>query len=234
MKRLLCMAVLGLSASLFPVCGQDGMSAAAAAARQGEVLRAYTERFNTFQSDLELLQKDNVALREEISRLSQENSQLRADQAKTASAVANVYNPEKDLKRLADAINEVDRKRDSDRREVTEEFKRAMSKIDVKIENNFQALSTALASRPTPKPPRPADPPASSSQPVSDVGYTHVVQSGQSFLAIVKAYNAKFKEQGLKTVSVAQVKAANPKLDIDKPLRVGVKLIIPAPAGSKD
>jgi hypothetical protein len=58
-------------------------------------------------------------------------------------------------------------------------------------------------------------------------GYTYVVQRGQTTLAILKAFNAKFKEKGLKPITFEQLEASNPELNFDK-LRMGEKLIIPA------
>jgi len=229
MKRMLFVAAVAMSLS--PLFAQDAASSIAMAARQAEAIREFSERFNTLQADVEQLQRDNLALREEVKRLRQENTQLREDQVKTATAVGNLYNPEKDIKRLTNAIYEVDRKRISDRQEVTAEFNKNMKQIDSKIDNALQTFKEEIASRPVPRPPRAAPPP--SSEPQSDFGHTYTVEKGQSFSVILQAYNAKFKEMGLKPVTRAQVQAVNPKVNLDK-LQIGAKLIIPAPPGAKE
>jgi len=142
MKRMLFVAAVAMSLS--PLFAQDAASSIAMAARQAEAIREFSERFNTLQADVEQLQRDNLALREEVKRLRQENTQLREDQVKTATAVGNLYNPEKDIKRLTNAIYEVDRKRISDRQEVTAEFNKNMKQIDSKIDNALQSSKKRL------------------------------------------------------------------------------------------
>ncbi|MDB6057278.1 MAG: hypothetical protein JWO95_1122, partial [Verrucomicrobiales bacterium] len=47
--------------------------------------------------------------------------------------------------------------------------------------------------------------------------------------AVVQAYNKKFVSEGMKKISQSQVQAANPNVNWNR-LRVGQKIVIPAPA----
>jgi LysM repeat protein len=212
MKRLLLASILICS---LPLLAQEPGSPASAAARQQESV----ERFSRIEADLEALKADNLSLRDEVAKFKQELSRVRDEQGKTAIAVAN-SNPHEDLKRLAEKINEVDRKRETDKQTISEEIKRSIGKL----ENAIAAEARPVTHRER----APTPPPAVDS---SDTGFSYTVASGDSLGAIVKAYNQEFKKKGLKPITFSQVKAANPNVNWDK-LKVGTKIVIPAPAGS--
>ncbi len=217
MKRLLLASILIHSLPLF---AQDSSSPASAAARH-ESTRETAERFSRMEDDFEAIKADNLSLREEVGKLRQELSRMRDELGKTATSVAN-NNPHEDLKRLAERITEVDRKRESDKQAISEEIKRSISKLD-------SAIAAAADTRPARRERAPAPTPAVVDP--SDSGFSYTVASGDSLGAIVKAYNQEFKKKGLKPVTLAQVKAANPNVNWDR-LKVGTKIVIPAPAGS--
>lgn len=114
-----------------------------------------------------------------------------------------------DLKRLADKIEDVDRKRVAD-------YERIVSQIE--------GLGKVVAT-PPPAPkersraPEDEPPPAK----VSGSGYEYVIKRGDRLSVIAQAY----REKNIK-VTVKDILDANPGLNPDR-LRVGQKIFIPAP-----
>ena len=146
--------------------------------------------------------------RKHIDALEREIADLR-DKANTP--VVNTYADRADLKALAEQVQEVDRKRRED-----------SDMIAKQIENLVKAAYNA----PPPTPPHSrttstlsSDEPAASGQPVK--GYEYLVKQGDTLGLILKAY----REKGVK-VSLAQIKAANPKMNPDV-LIPGKKIFIP-------
>jgi len=124
-----------------------------------------------------------------------------------------------DLKKLAEQVQEIDKKRQEDNDRVLKELER--------LEKSLGASPSSHRSSPditpdaTPAPARGGHPTASTNGPQN--GYDYAIQRGDTLLAIVKAYRA----QGIK-VTTDQVLKANPGLD-PKNLKVGQKIFIPAP-----
>lgn len=183
---------------------------------------ATEERLNKLAGALE----DAKARQETLS--SQVNAQLQAlskeidNLREQMSKPAPTYASQDDLKRLADAVKEIDRKRIKDNDEIRDQIRN---------------LGKILAGAPPPPPPHrvhtPAadttDKPEKTEKPekpakVSEDGYEYVIQKGDNLAIIVQAY----KEKGIK-VTQKQILDANPGLKPEK-LYVGKKIFIPAPA----
>jgi LysM repeat protein len=126
---------------------------------------------------------------------------------KVNSPVVNVSASREDLKTLAAQVQEIDKKRQSDRDLILKEISKLGS---VGAATGHKAQPTASAT----DDPAPVGP---------QKGYEHVVQSGETISAIAKAY----RDQGVK-VTTPQILKANPKLDASK-LFVGQKVFIPDP-----
>jgi LysM repeat protein len=152
-----------------------------------------------------------------IEALEKEISDLRD---KVNTPVANDYVNHDELKKIADQISEVDRKRQSD-----------SDMIATQIANLAKAAAVA--------PPPVIRHPASTSTPTTDGsgsgsgsdntstpqnGYYYPIKSGDTLSLIIKAY----RDKGVKVTS-KQVIKANPGLDPNK-LLVGKKIFIPDPA----
>jgi hypothetical protein len=219
MKRafiLLGFPILFLSV---PVTAQDAASnpppapattAAAIAAREDA-----EDRYKRLAADLQAVQTDNESLHAKITALEEEIQSLRA----AVTHAADNSGLQEDLKRLATAIQEVDKKRQEDKEAISEEIHKSIAGL----ERSLGAVSTPSRQ----SGPRPAPPP----EPVaSDKGYLYTIQEGDRLDLIVKAYNADFKSKGLKTITLRQAKEANPNVDWNR-LRVGQKIVIPKPDG---
>jgi LysM repeat protein len=175
---------------------------------------ATEERLNKLAGQIEDLRAAQEALSKEISRLNTQISHLREQLDRPTPNYAS----QDDLKRVADAVKEVDRKRMDDYE---------------KIGTQLRALSKALsASGPAPggrkpsaaaTPERERDSGGRDHGNAEEKGFEYTVKSGDSLSLIVQAY----RDQNIK-VTAEQVLKANPGLKPEK-LRVGQKIWIPAP-----
>jgi LysM repeat protein len=131
---------------------------------------------------------------------------------------ANDYASQDDLKKLADQVQEIEKKRQADNDLVLKQFEK-LAKISGDTKHKLP-----------PSVPKPAEDgstpgtatPAGTSVPQK--GYDYAIVSGDTLSAIAKAYRA----QGVK-VTTDQILKANPGLDATK-LYVGQKIFIPDPA----
>jgi hypothetical protein len=192
-----------------PPSPRAGAAAAIAAREEAE------ERYKRLAADLQAVQSDNEALHAKIASLEQEIQNLRAAQ----SRAADTSGIQEDLKRLADAIQEVDKKRQEDKEAISEEIRKSIGGL----ERSLGAVPTPArkTEAKTSAPPEPA---------ASEKGYLYTVQEGDRLDLIVKAYNADFRSKGMKTITLRQAKEANPNVDWNR-LRVGQKIVIPRPDG---
>jgi len=179
----------------------------------GPVLRAQDaateERLNQLSGKIEDLIAGQETQRKRIAELGREIESLREQQAKPNGSYAS----QEDLKRLAEADKEVDRKRGEDNEKTRTELLKLGKTLAPPLPPRQKRADTAAN-----------DPPAGDSKPAkAEKGFEHVVQSGDTLLAIVKAY----REKNIK-VTQDQILKANPGLVPEK-LKVGQKIWIPAP-----
>ena len=183
-------------------------------AQTGGLTAEQEEKIKRLSSDVETLLADNASLRKKISDLSDEVARLRQDQNKPGADAA-LSAVRDDMRKLAEKIQEVDKKRIDDSKTVSEELSR--------IEKGLRGVASTV-SRPTPKPTKPENEPAAPSGPVGE----YEVKAGDSLLKIMTMANARFKDEGRKSITLKQIQDANPGLNPDK-LRAGQKIYIPIP-----
>jgi LysM repeat protein len=116
-----------------------------------------------------------------------------------------------DLKKLAEQVQEIDKKRQDDNERILKELERLDKSMGVSPSSHKTEPSVSTTS---------ANAPASGPQ----KGYEYPIASGDTISAIAKAYRAK----GIKVTS-DQILAANPGLNPNS-LVVGKKIFIPDPA----
>lgn len=159
---------------------------------------ALEERVNKLNGYLQDLQATTETQRKQIEDLSRQIDALREQINKPGNSATA-----EDLRKLAEQVQEIDRKREADKELIL---------------RKMEALGEVAA-----KPARPkvADTPAGSPH---DKGYEYTVQSGDTLMAIAKAY----RDQGIK-ITADDIVKANPGL---KPtnMKVGQKIFIPSPA----
>jgi LysM repeat protein len=227
MKRVLILVLLPLALLRFPARAQDtsvtptptttaAPSTAAAIAAREEA----EDRYKRMAADFQALQADNQLLHSKVASLEQDLQTLRDAQAKGP----DVSGVQEELKKLAQAIQEVDKKRLEDKDAISEQIRKSVARLESALGNS--PPPPVHAPGPDTKPP-----PASTLDPSAiENGYVYVIQPGNTLGEILKAYNKDFKSKGLKTISVREAMAANPKVDWGR-LRVGQKIIIPRPPG---
>jgi septal ring factor EnvC (AmiA/AmiB activator) len=212
MKRLfvpLAISILTLAAAAQDSTPPSNSTPAAdVAAKQGA-----DERYERMAADIQALQAANEALQARLTTLQQQLQDLRAQQSQTP---ANFATPD-DLKRLAQKIEEVDRKREEDKQAIAEEIRKSIG--DLKHTLAADSSTSRVTSSKSDTSVYSID---------SEKGFVYKIQEGDSLSAIVKAYNADFKSKGLKSITLKQAMDANPQVDWNR-LRVGQKIIIPRP-----
>ncbi|HWW02137.1 MAG TPA: LysM peptidoglycan-binding domain-containing protein [Candidatus Acidoferrum sp.] len=163
------------------------------------------ERFNKLAGQIEDLRAGQDALRRQLETVGKELDSLREQVNKPTGNYAS----QEDLKRVAEAVKDIDRKRIED--------------AD-KIHNDLLKLQKSLAVPPGPKPkPTPNENPTPDKLPVPDKGYEYIVKKGDTLSIIVQAY----RDNNIK-VTTDQILKANPGLKPER-MKVGQKIFIPAP-----
>ena len=121
-----------------------------------------------------------------------------------------------DLKKLAEQVQEIDKKRQEDNERVLKELEHLEKSLGA---SSSQKSSPDISLDTSPASLKSHSTPAG----VPQNGYDYTIRKGDTLLAIVKAY----RDQGVK-VTTDQILKANPGLD-PKNLKVGQKIFIPVP-----
>ncbi|HWQ90987.1 MAG TPA: LysM peptidoglycan-binding domain-containing protein [Clostridia bacterium] len=165
---------------------------------------ATQERLDKLSGQIEDLIAAQKSQQKQISELIREIDRVREQTSRPNEAYAS----QEDLKRLADTVKEVDRKRLDDAERVHKELLN---------------LSKTLTAVPARKPSREVGAPSTDKPAGPERFFEHTVGKGDTLSTIVEA----FREQKVK-VTVDQILKANPGLKPEK-MAVGQKIIIPAP-----
>jgi LysM repeat protein len=163
---------------------------------------ATQERLDKLSGQIEDVISRQSVLQKQLEALSKEVDNVR----ELASKPTGNYAAQEDLKRVADAVKDIDRKRLEDYDKIKAELK---------------SIAKGLSSAP---PPRTHTPTPGADTPPADngKGYEYVVQKGDTLSTIVQAY----RDKNIK-VTIDQVLKANPGLKPER-LRLGQKIWIPA------
>lgn len=166
------------------------------------------ERLQRLNGLVEDLLASHATMQKRLSALTDELQAAREGQTRSDARLGDRFATREEVRKLAQDLREIDRKREEDKRLILEEI-RKLAQVPVVVPKD------------PPKPP-PAREPAG--PPVATKGYTYVVKKDDTISAIVQAY----RTSGV-NVSVNDVLRANPNV---KPtaLREGQELFIPDPA----
>jgi LysM repeat protein len=159
------------------------------------------------------IQDVQASLTQQNKRITDLESKISAMQDKLNAPGGSDYASADDLKKLAEQVQEIDKKRQAD----NEKILAALEKLGKGGGGGHSSEVTPI----TPTTDNTPTPAAGGSGPQN--GYNYKIESGNTLSAIAKAYQAK----GIK-VSVKQILDANPGLD-PKNLIVGKVIFIPAP-----
>ncbi len=208
MKRVFVAALcLACAASPALLRAQESTPPAppAPAAVDGMSAQEIQENFKSLNGKIQDMMDAREAQGKRLQDLAHEISDLRDQVSKPAGNFATAD----DLKRLTDAIEEIDKKREADKELILKQLE--------KLGKAVGAPTTHIKSTPPP-----ADPGTAPKSGGDEPGYTYQIKSGDTLLLISQAY----KEQGIK-VSVSDILNANPGLN-PKKLYIGQKINIPA------
>ncbi|MCS7090795.1 MAG: LysM peptidoglycan-binding domain-containing protein [Verrucomicrobiota bacterium] len=178
---------------------------------------ALEERLNRMEGHIRDLLTAQADLQKRINTLVRELDELR-EQIRAGNGDRAT---QADLRRLSEAVQEVDRKRREDFEKIRQEIQH-LAKVLVQPAPPSRTSTRGLEERPSVI--RSASGTKTSTVAQSaEVGYEYVVKPGDTLHAILQAY----REQGIQ-VSLTQVLQANPGLNPNR-LQVGQKIFIPAP-----
>lgn len=232
MNRYLLLAGLLIIAPASNFSQDSAANAAAVAARQEQ-----TEERRMMRTELERMNESLVQQQRRINELINENNALQRQitemEQRNRAAQANAVT-RKDLEKIVDALKEVDSKRVADNNVIKEQIKKVAEIAASKPAPVFVQPPPILANPPEIKNQKDREPDKTEKAgedepPPNPRGYfTYKIQSKDTLMGIINAYNAKFKEQGKATVTLEQVKKANPKLNPNRMI-VGKEVLIPIP-----
>jgi TolA-binding protein len=197
MKRFFTFSALCLLCAAPVLRAQDASTAAAVATRQEA-----EENYNTLKGHVDDLIAAQETQAKQIMALRKEIEELRLQMSQPSSNYASA----EALKRLADAVTEMDKKREADKDLILKEI---------------QAAAGTPALHSGSKPPS-ADHPTSATPPADQNGFYYTIKKDDSIGAIAQAY----RDQGVKITS-KEIADANPTVNPAK-LHVGAKIFIPA------
>ena len=174
---------------------------------------ATEERLNKISGQIEDLIASQKALQKHIAELTRELENVRESASKPNAS----YATQDDLRRLAEAVKEVDRKRLSDGERIQTELKQLGKVIETTLSSTPKKKPAATtASDTTEKPEK------SSNEKVADKGIEYVIKERDTLSGIVKSC----RDQKI-NVTMDQILKANPGLKAEK-MRPGQKIFIPA------
>lgn len=187
-SRYFLFAVVALSASGCVINQEE----------QRMVMQQQHEDSLMLQEDLRRIRARLDALEQDLIRLNQQVQTANRDQSSAQQAQIQGLNAS--LTDLQQRIRTVDAAREADKKEIVDRLSKQLS--DVLSKQQAAARASSSSSR----------------RPISNEGYEHLVQPGETISAIAKAYNARVED----IVQANNLKSA----DV---LRVGQKLFVPAP-----
>jgi LysM repeat protein len=211
MKRISFLPIICLLFAASIARAQDTPAAPAAAPSQ-----EMEENYKRLKAVVDDMHDAQDAQQKTMGELRKEISELREQ----ASKPSGNYAAQEDLKRLADAVQEIDRKREADKELILKEIQ--------KLGHTIAAAPVTPRNTGTKPAPRTVEtatnPNPGGGQQRDEVGFNYTIVSGDTFSTIAK----KYREQGIKVTS-DQIAKANPNANTSK-LYIGQKLWIPAPA----
>jgi len=206
---------------------QDPAARAAAIAAQQEA----AERDRLINSAIQDLQRTISNQQSDINRLKTRNEELSREirdvNVKFREAIGEAAT-QKQLQALVDSITKVDKNRLSDRDLFLEQLKEIKK---IAAEKPAPVIITNPAPVVEPRPQRTPDR-EEEVEPIRDNpdGYhQYTIKPGDSLIAILSAYNTVYKEEGRKTITLNDLKKANPKVNPNN-IPVGKVIQIPIPA----
>ena len=193
-----------------------------------EDMKRLVGRVQDLEESLSAHQRRIKDLQDQVESL---KSAVREANENSSRKLADVATRE-ELGRFAQKLQEIDQKRESDKKTILEEIKNLENAVTKKLESLAAAPSSPRS--PTSKSQKEKSESAETKNVTSSNGefYPYKVKKNESLSEIISAYNAAFKSQGKATITFEQVRKANPKININK-IYVGQEILIPVPPDKK-
>ena len=195
---------------------QDAAARAAAAADRQDL----EDRLKRVTGLVDALQDAQGTQQKRLAALAEELRSAHDERARTGDKFAT----REELKQLVEKIQELDRKREADKKLILEEIQK-LAKAPIRLpppKRSHDNDAGGGVGSAKPRPPSGGEAAVTATK-GPEKGYEHVIEKGQTLSAIVVAYRTK----GIK-VTLKQMLEANPNLN-DKKLYVGQKIFIPLP-----
>lgn len=175
MKTSMCLLLVAAASLLLrpSAFAQASFGTQAYAAQQQD-----EERWRKLSAQMEELANTTESFRKRIQTLEEENRTLRSELSRKSEGAVSPDEFTRALKEIGDKLKELDNKRVNDNKTLREEVEKLVKSLKV-------PSSGGSTSSTTPVPPTP----------VSEEGFTHTVQSGETVSSIIAAFRA----QGVKT-----------------------------------
>lgn len=187
-------------------CALTAVACLVLLAARADVPPEVHERIQRLNGLVEDLLASQAALQKRVATLNDELHAVREENLRAGDKLGDRFASRDELRRLAEAVRELDRKREDDKRLILEEIK--------KLAQTPVVPPTREPSRPAPKDTPPAGPAK---------GYTYTIKPGDTLSAIAQAY----ARSGVK-VTVDDITKANPNLNPNR-LLPGQEVFIPDP-----
>ncbi len=179
------------------------------------------ERYRQLNSTVEGLVIGHAQLMRKLGRVEQMEETLQRLRAEVATKTSGAgFVTREDFVKLAETVQEIDRKREADKREILAEI--------AGLEKSLQAAIGAVSRRAATPPPAEREPKPeerSTAPAANQEGAWHTIQGGDTMVSIVKAYNESYQKEGRRT-SLSLLREANPGVKPES-LFVGKKLFVP-------
>jgi hypothetical protein len=183
------------------------------------------ERIQRLTAAVESLELSMASQKRQIDALAGELVKIREEMGRQGDAMRqrDARPWADDLKRLADAIAEVDRKRASDGEQVV----RVLNELKKAVATGPDTSRSAKAPEPRTTPGRTKAPDADKpAEKPPDRALEYVLERGQSLSEVVVSFNEEAKKQGYQPLTTAQVMKFNDIKD-DRRIPVGARILLP-------
>jgi hypothetical protein len=197
-----------------PVAAQSTANRLSAAARleMDEKLKRLTAQVEDLQALNGNLARDLKIVSDQVRR---QNDAMK-DFAKSWDAAFSDYVRKKELLDLRKMVEEIEKRRVQDTKLTKDTF----TQLRKQIEKILDTPPTVIQVQPS----KQNDARGTSGGPS---GKWYTMERGQTVSAVIEAFNSELKSMGRRArISLSQVKAANPTINLDR-IRIGEKLFIP-------
>ena len=184
------------------------------------------EEFRRLQGEVANLQDQNQAQKQRIAELTRRVEKLQSD-LRDANERATIkmgdFVTREDLKKITDLIEDVDKKRENDRKVILEEFEKLGKSLAQASPRNGRRDDRG-SDRGSDRDER-TEPPA---QPWTGKVLPYTVKPNQTLSHIREDFNKTLRDQGLAPISSSDILRANPGLNPNR-IYVGQELLLPVP-----